>query len=111
MKNILFPTDFSENSNHALTFALNLAKDFGARLHILNAYKHAFDEGYAGAMSWDITGFKDGVNPTHIQNLTTSAPAMTALFAANEADIKIKDVVRDDNSDKNGVMEVGFNIT
>jgi nucleotide-binding universal stress UspA family protein len=39
MKNILFPTDFSENSNHALTFALNLAKDFGARLHILNAYK------------------------------------------------------------------------
>jgi nucleotide-binding universal stress UspA family protein len=39
MKNILFPTDFSENSNDALTFALNLAKDFRAKLHILNAYK------------------------------------------------------------------------
>ncbi|MCB9360441.1 MAG: universal stress protein [Flavobacteriales bacterium] len=39
MKNILFPTDFSENSNHALALALTLAKDFGAKLHILNAYK------------------------------------------------------------------------
>lgn len=39
MKNILFPTDFSENANHALKFALKIAKDFGAKLHILNAYK------------------------------------------------------------------------
>tara|TARA_R110001592_G_scaffold88409_3_gene260395 strand:+ start:6068 stop:6898 length:831 start_codon:yes stop_codon:yes gene_type:complete len=39
MKNILFPTDFSENSKHALAVAIVLAKDFGAKLHILNSYK------------------------------------------------------------------------
>ena len=39
MKNILFPTDFSENSKDALELALNLAKDFGAKLHILNTYQ------------------------------------------------------------------------
>ena len=39
MKNILFPTDFSENSSYALDVALKLARDFGAKLHILNSYK------------------------------------------------------------------------
>lgn len=39
MKHILFPTDFSKNSTYALGVALQLAKDFGAKLHILNAYK------------------------------------------------------------------------
>lgn len=39
MKTILFPTDFSENANHAMQFALQLAKDFDARLHIINTYQ------------------------------------------------------------------------
>jgi nucleotide-binding universal stress UspA family protein len=39
MKTILFPTDFSENANHAMQFALQLAKDFDARLHLLNTYQ------------------------------------------------------------------------
>lgn len=38
MKNILFPTDFSKNANHALTYALKIAKDFDANLHIINTY-------------------------------------------------------------------------
>jgi len=39
MKNILFPTDFSENASNALNYALRIAKDFNATLHILHAYQ------------------------------------------------------------------------
>jgi nucleotide-binding universal stress UspA family protein len=39
MKNILFPTDFSKNANNALNYALTIAKDFGATLHIINTYQ------------------------------------------------------------------------
>lgn len=39
MKNILFPTDFSENANNALKFAILIAKKFKANLHIVNAYQ------------------------------------------------------------------------
>lgn len=35
-KNILFCTDFSEDANIAFLHALNLAKKYGARLHILH---------------------------------------------------------------------------
>jgi nucleotide-binding universal stress UspA family protein len=35
-KNILFCTDFSEDANVAFVHALNLAKKYGARLHILH---------------------------------------------------------------------------
>lgn len=35
-KNILFCTDFSEDANIAFTHALNLAKKYAARLHILH---------------------------------------------------------------------------
>jgi len=37
MKNILVPTDFSEASHNAALFALALAHQFGAKLHLLNA--------------------------------------------------------------------------
>lgn len=39
MKQILFPTDFSENSEHALPFALEVARLFDAELTLFNAYK------------------------------------------------------------------------
>ncbi len=39
MRNILFPTDFSENANNAMFYALNLAKDMGSVLHIVNSYE------------------------------------------------------------------------
>lgn len=39
MKQILFPTDFSENSEHALPFALEVARIFNADLTLFNAYK------------------------------------------------------------------------
>lgn len=39
MKNILLPTDFSDNANKALDFALALANKFKANLHIVHAYQ------------------------------------------------------------------------
>lgn len=39
MKNILFPTDFSDNSTHALDFALRLAKKSSANLILFNSYE------------------------------------------------------------------------
>nr|WP_299416048.1 universal stress protein [uncultured Emticicia sp.] len=38
MKTILFPTDFSENSNHSAQYAAMLAKRFDAKLVLLNVY-------------------------------------------------------------------------
>ncbi|MBI2281536.1 MAG: universal stress protein [Bacteroidetes bacterium] len=44
MKNILFPTDFSENANHALKYALRISQDFKATLHIINAYQLPYNQ-------------------------------------------------------------------
>jgi nucleotide-binding universal stress UspA family protein len=33
---ILFPTDFSEHSEHALSYALSFAKEYGAKVHVLH---------------------------------------------------------------------------
>lgn len=38
MKNILLPTDFSENSWNAIVYAAKLFKDHECRFHLLNAY-------------------------------------------------------------------------
>lgn len=36
IKRILFPTDFSEGSFHALPYAIDMAKHYGARLYLLH---------------------------------------------------------------------------
>ncbi|MFZ6017854.1 MAG: universal stress protein [Nitrospirota bacterium] len=36
IKRILFPTDFSEGSAHALPYAVDMAKHYGARLYIIH---------------------------------------------------------------------------
>jgi nucleotide-binding universal stress UspA family protein len=42
-KNILFSTDFSENAQAALPFAIDLAKKYGATLHLLHVYQEPGD--------------------------------------------------------------------
>jgi len=36
IENILFPTDFSEHSKHAFTYALSFAREYGARIIMLH---------------------------------------------------------------------------
>lgn len=43
IEKILFPTDFSDNSNYAFDYALTLAKKFGARLYILHVIHELID--------------------------------------------------------------------
>jgi nucleotide-binding universal stress UspA family protein len=43
IEKILFPTDFSENSEYAFDYALDFAKRFGARLHIVHVIHELID--------------------------------------------------------------------
>ncbi|MEK6726739.1 MAG: universal stress protein [Deltaproteobacteria bacterium] len=43
IKKVLFPTDFSENSNYAFDYALDLAQKLGARLYILHVIHELID--------------------------------------------------------------------
>lgn len=43
IKNILFPTDFSENSDYAFGYALDLARKYGAKLHIVHVIHELID--------------------------------------------------------------------
>jgi nucleotide-binding universal stress UspA family protein len=70
-KTILVPIDFSEPSNAALDYAVELAKKLGAKIHVLTAFQ------------LPIVGFPDGVyvaSPDIAEKLTTAA--QTALDEA-----------------------------
>lgn len=43
IKKVLFPTDFSENSNYAFDYALGLSQKLGARLYILHVIHELID--------------------------------------------------------------------
>jgi len=43
IKNVLFPTDFSEDSRNALNFALEIARVNGATLHIMHSIEEPYD--------------------------------------------------------------------
>jgi nucleotide-binding universal stress UspA family protein len=51
-KSILVPVDFSETSDHALTYALTLAREFGARVHVI----HVIPDPHSQAWSISATG-------------------------------------------------------
>lgn len=46
MKHILVPTDFSENAEHALDYAINIANRFGSTIHIVHAYQTTTHAGH-----------------------------------------------------------------
>jgi len=75
-------------------------------------YKYAYDEGYAGALSWDFRGFKDEVaKDAVVHDYAAAKPGMEALAALYEEFIKIKDYTPESTSG-NGVMQVTFsNVT
>lgn len=54
MKNILLPTDFSNNAAHALTYALELFKGEQTHFHLLHTYA---DEVYASIKQMDASHF------------------------------------------------------
>lgn len=49
IKRILFPTDFSEESSVALEYAIDMAKHYGAKLHVLHII---YDLAQAAGWGW-----------------------------------------------------------
>ena len=43
IRHILFPTDFSENADNALPYALEMACQFGAELTLFHAIEEPYD--------------------------------------------------------------------
>lgn len=62
---------------------------------ITDAFKYAYDNGYAGAMSWCMSEPDSG---SLLGNYLTTAPALEALFNEHKDDIMIKDVVIEEMS-------------
>jgi len=60
----------------------------GTAMTIEAAYEYAYNNGYAGAMSWSMTE----ADVAKFGNYTTTAPALTQLFNSYKNDIMIKDV-------------------
>ncbi|MCL2220253.1 MAG: hypothetical protein FWC23_09330 [Chitinispirillia bacterium] len=64
----------------------------GTAMTIINAYEYAYNNGYAGIMSWSMT---EG-NVAKFGNYETTKPALENLYAKHKSDIMIKDVNYED---------------
>jgi nucleotide-binding universal stress UspA family protein len=80
---ILYPTDFSDLSLHALTYAKEMADAFGAHLHCL----HVIDEAY---QYWTAVGPEMAPVTPPVEDLTTMAESQMQRFA-DEHLIGLKD--------------------
>ena len=73
-KNILIPTDFSENAWNALSYALNLFKDEKCTFYLLNAYQKY-------QLTTDILMDPDPDNPKYIKAKEKSETGLEDLIA------------------------------
>lgn len=72
------------------------------------AYRNAFDGGYAGALAWQYIGDKTEANfGGYTYTIEPALEAMKALAAKEEASIKIKDVSIEESTG-NGMMAVTY---
>ncbi|REE07737.1 nucleotide-binding universal stress UspA family protein [Winogradskyella pacifica] len=83
MKQILLPTDFSENSWNAITYAINLYKDEECTFHLFNAYTPVIYNieyvlGYPAQF-----GLADAIRNTSQKNLNTLITKISNEFEPN----------------------------
>lgn len=72
------------------------------------AYRNAFDGGYAGALAWQYIGDKTEANfGGYTYTIEPALEAMKVLAASEEASIKIKDVAIEESTG-NGMMAVTY---
>lgn len=72
------------------------------------AYRNAFDGGYAGALAWQYIGDKTEANfGGYTYTIEPALNAMKTLAASEEASIKIKDVTIEESTG-NGMMAVTY---
>jgi nucleotide-binding universal stress UspA family protein len=79
MKNILFPTDFSQNANNALDFALKLAVKTSSKIILFNAYQVPYNRADMMVSVLDILkeDSLNGLNET-VKNIKAN-PAFAAI--------------------------------
>ncbi|MBI5763586.1 MAG: universal stress protein [Planctomycetes bacterium] len=82
VRKILFPTDFSDYSSHALTYAISFADLCKAEIHVL----HIVDEAYQYWMAMGPGALPVGPPPDEI--LTLSQKEMEKFVASKLADVK-----------------------
>lgn len=73
MKNILFPTDFSQTADNAFIYALHLAKSLGANLHVLHTYSMPIVSGLGVESSEVIQQVYENVELTSFENFKEKA--------------------------------------
>ena len=97
-----FPAaDWTQNSIN------NNAGGEDRRMTVDSAYSFAFNNGYAGALSWMMVGETPAFYAT-TWCLDSVTSAMSNLYQNNTEQIKLKDVNIDDNTGKNGWMKVTY---
>ena len=91
MKKILFPTDFSEVSNNAFVYALNLAKSFNAELIALHVYELPIL--HMGGLPANIKEVYDSIELENFDNFKVeSALALSILSASRPSVFNLSDV-------------------
>lgn len=84
MKQILLPTDFSENSWNAIAYAIQLFKDEECTFHLLNVYTPAiYNFEYAIGYPEQF-GLVDAVRDTSRRNLFKQVSRISSEFTKNE---------------------------
>lgn len=79
MKNILVPTDFSENANKALDVAMALAKRFEANLHLIHTYHTSTPTGHMANVNRVIKEDREREMAEFLTKIKATAPEGVAI--------------------------------
>jgi nucleotide-binding universal stress UspA family protein len=89
VREILFPTDYSDISANAGRTAAQLAGHFGARLHVVHVIPPVTDPGPAGALPRAIAKLGPGVDVDIVTAILTGRPAREIAEYAARHDIDL----------------------
>lgn len=96
MKTIILPTDFSENAEHALNFAIDLGRKSGAEIWVVNAYDIPYSHNIMTTSLLDMIreGSEGGVAESAQRATDAGVPAKGIAKMGNPIRV-VKDLVRE----------------
>jgi nucleotide-binding universal stress UspA family protein len=86
IRTILHPTDFSYRSQHAFRLACALARDYGARLHLLHVVPTPLMVYMEGMVAEPLTDFREEVL-AQLRTLQPDDPAIRPEYSLREGDV------------------------
>lgn len=106
MKNILFPTDFSEAANKAFIYALNLADKFNARLTTLHVYRKP-DLSAEVHLPVKLAEFYDSMDLLEFESYRDAIPVLRDIAEENGfGHLEIKHVLEEGDSIVETIMRI-----